>query len=107
MVFFFPNQLSLSSPLEILNSAFVFLSRGARPEGSQVAPFPGPRIFFPRVQSVLSRLKSPDHRGETFRHRERKAVARIRHAVNSRIDIDFSGPELNVDLYASFASDSC
>ena len=42
--------------LKELNLAFMPLSSGARPEGSQVSPLACPSVFFAGVQAILSRL---------------------------------------------------
>jgi hypothetical protein len=51
----------LTLALEILNFAFVLLSRLTSRKGAEVLTLPGCWIYFARVQAILSRLQFSDH----------------------------------------------
>lgn len=53
--------LTALAPLEVLNSAFVFLRRGLRVECAKISPFAPLRIFLARVQAVLSGFQFSNH----------------------------------------------
>src|SRR6267142_4324092 len=50
-------------PLEKLNRALVLLRRFECFEGAEVASFPGPGIFFARVEAILAGLEFANHPG--------------------------------------------
>jgi hypothetical protein len=62
-------------PLEILHRPLVLLGHGAAGEGAEIAPSPGLRVYFARIEPVFAGGELADHGGIPGLHTKAKLGA--------------------------------